>query len=185
MKYNTPKEFWQLIKAFKAFKKQQQELAQLDQVVFDRFKAHLNEKQIQYSITHPDNMFRWQIGFDDERSGIMFYYQDGTDFILDAYCYQLQEPDKPIDYVRFSNVFNALINRGSLFYNSEGAVLRYKSFVSMREIFWEPEILEHRLYNHFAIANDISLCAQTMHQTGNDPFDVVADFMNSRTDKEA
>ena len=50
MKYNTPKEFWQLIKAFKAFKKQQQELAQLDQVVFDRFKAHLNEKQIQSTI---------------------------------------------------------------------------------------------------------------------------------------
>lgn len=70
-------------------------------------------------------MIQWQVAFDDSRSGLIFYYQDGLDFVLDAYCYQLQDADAPIDYVRFSNVFNSLLNKGSRHYFSERNVLRY------------------------------------------------------------
>lgn len=185
MKYNTPKELWNLYKELRAFKKQKEDVAHMDSIVLERIKAHLNEKQIQYSVGHPDNMIRWQVGFDEARSGLIFYYQEGTDFVLDSYCYQLQEVDAPIDYVRFSNVFNSLLNKGSLHYFSERNVLRYKSIVSTREFFWEPALIEHRLYNHYAIANDISLCAHDMHNTGKDAFDVVADFMSSRAEKGA
>jgi hypothetical protein len=184
MKYNTPKELWNLYKDLQAFKKQQQDVAQMDSIVFERIKSHLNDKQIKYTVGHPDNMIQWKVAFDDSRGGLIFYYQDGLDFVLDAYCYQLQDADLPIDYVRFSNVFNSLLNRGNVHYFSERNVLRYKTTVSTREFFWEPALIEHRLYDHNAIVNDISLCAHTMHNTGKDPFDVVADFVSSRAEKE-
>ena len=184
MKYNTPKELWNLYKDLQAFKKQQDDIAHMDSIVLERIKAHLNAKQIKYTVGHPDNMIQWQVGFDEARSGLLFYYQDGLDFVLDAYCYQLQDTDQPIDYVRFSNVFNSLLNRGNVYYFSERNVLRYKTTVSMREFFWEPALIEHRLYDHNAIVNDISLCAHDMHNSGKDPFDVVADFMSSRAENE-
>jgi cell filamentation protein len=177
MKYNTPKELWNLYKELVAFKKQKQDIAQMDSIVFEHIKAHLNDKQIKYSVGHPDNMIQWQVAFDDARSGLIFYYQDGSDFVLDSYCYTLKEPDAPIDYVRFSNVFNSLLHNGSLYYFSERNVLRYKTIVSIREFFWEPQLIEHRLYQHYSIANDISRCAHDMHNTGKDAFDVVADFL--------
>jgi hypothetical protein len=185
MKYNTPKELWNLYKELVAFKKQKQDIAQMDSIVFEHIKAHLNDKQIKYSVGHPDNMIQWQVAFDDIRSGLIFYYQDGSDFVLDSYCYTLKEPDAPIDYVRFSNVFNSLLHNGSLYYFSERNVLRYKAIVSIREFFWEPQLIEHRLYQHYSIANDISRCAHDMHNTGKDAFDVVADFMSQRNQESA
>jgi hypothetical protein len=185
MKYNTPKELWNLYKELVAFKKQKQDIAQMDSIVFEHIKAHLNDKQIKYSVGHPDNMIQWQVAFDDARSGLIFYYQDGSDFVLDSYCYTLKEPDAPIDYVRFSNVFNSLLHNGSLYYFSERNVLRYKTIVSIREFFWEPQLIEHRLYQHYSIANDISRCAHDMHNTGKDAFDVVADFMSQRNQESA
>jgi hypothetical protein len=185
MKYNTPKELWNLYKELVAFKKQKQDIAQMDSIVFEHIKAHLNDKQIKYSVGHPDNMIQWQVAFDDARSGLIFYYQDGSDFVLDSYCYTLKEPDAPIDYVRFSNVFNSLLHNGSLYYFSERNVLRYKAIVSIREFFWEPQLIEHRLYQHYSIANDISRCAHDMHNTGKDAFDVVADFMSQRNQESA
>ncbi len=185
MKYNTPKELWNLYKELVAFKKQKQDITQMDSIVFEHIKAHLNDKQIKYSVGHPDNMIQWQVAFDDARSGLIFYYQDGSDFVLDSYCYTLKEPDAPIDYVRFSNVFNSLLHNGSLYYFSERNVLRYKTIVSIREFFWEPQLIEHRLYQHYSIANDISRCAHDMHNTGKDAFDVVADFMSQRNQESA
>lgn len=68
MKYNTPKELWNLYKELGAFKKQKEDVAHMDSIVLERIKAHLNEKQIQYSVGHPDNMIRWQVGFDEARA---------------------------------------------------------------------------------------------------------------------
>jgi hypothetical protein len=180
MKYNTPKELWNLYKELVAFKKQKQDVEQMDSIVFERIKAHLNNNKIKYTVGHPDNMIQFQIAFDDTRKGLLFYYQEGSDFVLDSYCYDLKEPDEPIDFVRFSNVFNSLLTKGNVHYFSERNVLRYKAIVSIREFFWEPALIEHRLYQHFSIANDISRCAHDMHNTGKDAFDVVADFMSQR-----
>ena len=185
MKYNTPKELWNLYKELVAFKKQKQDVEQMDSIVFERVKAHLNEKQIKYKVGHPDNMIQWQVGFDEARSGLIFYYQEGLDFVLDSYCYDLKETDEPIEYVRFSNVFNSLLTKGHVYFYSERNVLRYKTIVSTREFFWEPALIEHRLYQHYSIANDLSRCAYDMHNTGKDAFDVVADFMSSRAEKGA
>lgn len=53
MKYNTPKELWNLYKELQSFKKQQQDVAQMDSIVFERIKAHLNAKQIKYTVGAP------------------------------------------------------------------------------------------------------------------------------------
>ena len=45
MKYNTPKELWNLYKELVAFKKQKQDIAQMDSIVFERIKAHLTTKK--------------------------------------------------------------------------------------------------------------------------------------------
>ena len=180
MKYNTPKELWNLYKELVAFKKQKQDIQQMDSIVFERIKAHLNDKEIKFTVGHPDNMIQFQVSFEEPRRALLFYYQEGSDFVLDSYCYDLKDTDEPIDYVRFSNVFNSLLTKGNVYYYSERNVLRYKTVASIREFFWEPALIEHRIYQHFSIANDLSRCAHDMHNTGKDAFDVVADFMSQR-----
>ena len=56
MKYNTPKELWNLYKELVAFKKQKQDVEQMDSIVFERIKAHLNNSKIKYTVGHPDNI---------------------------------------------------------------------------------------------------------------------------------
>jgi hypothetical protein len=180
MKYNTPKELWNLYKELVAFKKQKQDIEQMDSIVFERIKAHLTDKEIQFTVGHPDNMIQFQVSFEEPRRALLFYYQEGSDFVLDSYCYDLKDTDEPIDYVRFSNVFNSLLTKGHVYYYSERNVLRYKTVASIREFFWEPALIEHRIYQHYSIANDMSRCAHNMHNTGKDAFDVVADFMSQR-----
>ncbi len=185
MKYNTPKEFWNLYKELKAFKQKKADEARMDDIVLETFKKHLGDRNIRYQVRHPDNLIEWSAGFDDERNGILFYFKDGSDYILDCYCYVLGEADQPLDYVRFSNVFNSLLTKGNVYYYSDRKVLRYRKTVSIREIFWEPALLDEHLFRHYAIADDISRCAHEMHNSGKDPFDVVADFMSSRQSENA
>jgi plasmid replication initiation protein len=48
MKYNTPKELWNLYKELQAFNKKKQDQEKIEQVVFDLICAHLKEKEIRY-----------------------------------------------------------------------------------------------------------------------------------------
>ena len=185
MKNYSPKKIWKQYKEFKYFKKKKQDLDKMDDFVFNLLKTHLEERQIHYKVRHPDDLIEWSTRFDDQRNGLIFYYKEGTEYVLDSYCYELKEGDEPIDYVRFSNVFNSLLFRGNLHYNSSSNVLRFKQTISMREIFWEPDLLNYYMLRHYSTASDISKCAHDMHQSGKDPFDVVADFMNSKEGEKA
>jgi len=185
MKYNTPKELWNLYKELQAFNKKKQDQEKIDQVVFDLFCAHLKEKEIRYTVSHPDDMIRWIVGFDDHRIGEIYYHQHGQDYMLNAMCYRLKENDNPLDYVRLSNVFNSLLFRGKVYYDGNRKELRFLQVVSIHELFWMPEMLSDRLYQHYGTSDDVSLCANLMYSTGKDPFDVVADFMSQRNQESA
>ena len=180
MKYNTPKELWNLYKELAAFQKKKEEFKNVEQIVFDLFRTKLSKDQINYSVSHPDNVIRWGINYDEHREGKLYYYQNSDEFILDATCYRLQEGEDPLNYVRFSNVFNNLLNKGKLFYFSNENSLRYQVPLSMHALYWQPEGIDDHISRHVNISDDISLCAHVMYSTGKDPFDVVADFVSSR-----
>lgn len=184
MKYNTPKELWNLYKELQDFKQKKVQLENIKEVVFNLFCSHLKDKEIRYTVSHPDDMIRWVVGFDDHRIGELYYHQHGQDYMLNAMCYRLNENDNPLDYVRLANVFNSLLFRGKVYYDGNRKELRFLQVVSIHELFWTPEMLTDRIYQHYAMSDDVSLCANLMYSTGKDPFDVVADFMSQR-DQEA
>jgi hypothetical protein len=185
MKYNTPKELWNLYKELQEFNKKKQDQEKIGEVVFDLLCAHLKEKEIRYTVSYPDDMIRWIVGFDDHRNGELYYHQHGQDYMLNAMCYRLKENDNPLDYVRLSNVFNSLLFRGKVYYDGNRKELRFLQVVSMHELYWMPEMLPDRLFQHYNTADDVSLCANMMYSTGKDPFDVVADFMSQRNQESA
>ena len=185
MKYNTPKELWNLYKELQEFNKKKHDQEKIGEVVFNLFCAHLKEKEIRYTVSHPDDMIRWIVGFDEHRIGELYYHQHGQDYMLNAMCYRLKENDNPLDYVRLSNVFNSLLFRGKVYYDGNRKELRFLQVVSMHELFWMPEMLSDRLYQHYGTSDDVSLCANLMYSTGKDPFDVVADFMSQRNQESA
>jgi hypothetical protein len=185
MKYNTPKELWNLYKELQAFNKKKQDQQNIAAVVFEQFCSHLKEKDIRYKVSHPDDMISWLVGFDDHRVGEIDYHLHGQDYILNALCYKLKENDNPLDYVRLANVFNWMLYRGKVYYEGNKKELRFLQVVSIHELFWMPEMLPDRIYQHYATADDVSLCANLMYSTGKDPFDVVADFMSQRDQESA
>ncbi len=180
MKYKSPRELWKLYKELNELKQNKIDLKNLDQIVFDLFQKKLTTDNINYSVSHPDNVIRWGVNFDEHRAGQIYYYQNNDDFILDATCYRLNEEEDPLNYVRIANVFNNLLNKGKLIYYSNENSLRYNVIINKYALYWQPEILDELITQHVNISDDISRCANLMYSTGKDPFDVVADFVNSR-----